>query len=67
MRPVSGEPVLPVHREVQALAAEVEGREIPTEPLERHAFYERVRAARLVVSTSEDRPYGCFVLVKGVI
>jgi L-fucose mutarotase len=34
--------------------------------LERAAFYERARAAFAVVATSENRPYGCFLLVKGV-
>jgi len=35
--------------------------------IERHAFYERAKQAYAVVSTSERRPYGCFILVKGVI
>jgi L-fucose mutarotase len=67
MQPVDGEPQLPVHREVAELARRAEGREVAVEPLERFAFYERARSARAVVATSEDRPYGCFVLVKGVI
>ena len=35
--------------------------------LERHAFYERARAAFAVVRTGELRPYGNILLVKGVI
>jgi L-fucose mutarotase len=35
--------------------------------LERHAFYERARSAFAIVSTSDARPYGCFLLVKGVV
>jgi L-fucose mutarotase len=67
MEPVSGEPVLPIHREVMSLASEVEGRDVLAQGLSRHEFYDRARAAQAVVATTEDRPYGCFLLVKGVI
>ena len=37
-------------------------------PLERFAFYERAKKAFAVVQASgERRPYGCFILAKGVI
>lgn len=67
MEPVSGEPILPIHREIAALASEAERRDVSAHGLARHEFYERARSARAVVATSEDRPYGCFLLVKGVI
>jgi L-fucose mutarotase len=35
--------------------------------LERHAFYERARAAYVVVATGELRLYGNVILVKGVV
>lgn len=36
--------------------------------IERHAFYERARNAFAVIEASgERRPYGCFILTKGVI
>jgi len=35
--------------------------------LERFAFYERARAARLVVRTGEPRPYGNLIIRKGVV
>lgn len=35
--------------------------------LERFAFYERARGARLVVRTGEGRPYGNLLLRKGVV
>ena len=35
--------------------------------LERFAFYERARGARLVVRTGEPRPYGNLILRKGVV
>ena len=37
------------------------------EPLERYAFYERVRGAYAIVLTGEMQPFGNFILRKGVI
>ena len=34
---------------------------------ERQKFYEETRKAYAVVSTSETRPFGCFIFTKGVI
>lgn len=59
--------VLPVHAAVQRVLNEAEGREIALEAVERFAFYERVKAAFAVVHTSDDRPYGCFIVCKGVV
>ncbi|MFN3641745.1 MAG: RbsD/FucU family protein [Gemmobacter sp.] len=52
---------------VQAAIDAAEGRHWPLTGLERHAFYARARQAFCVVHTDEDRPYGCFILTKGVI
>lgn len=38
-----------------------------TASLERQDFYAHARTAFAVVRCSEDRPYGCFILRKGVI
>jgi L-fucose mutarotase len=67
MEPVSGEPELPIHREITELAGEAEGRVVRAGRLPRHEFYARARTASAIVATSEERPYGCFLLVKGVI
>ena len=68
MEPVDAPGTVPdVQREVLSLAEEAEGRSIGYEPVERFAFYERARAAFAVVTTTEARPYGCVVLVKGVV
>lgn len=56
-----------VHEEVRLLAEGAEGRNILLAQVERHDFYERCRGARAVVVTGENRPYGCFLLAKGVI
>lgn len=56
-----------VQREFARLAEQAEGRPIAVGSLERSAFYARTREAFAVISTSEARPYGCFLLTKGVI
>ena len=35
--------------------------------IERFAFYEAAKKCFAVVQTTEDRPYGCFILTKGVV
>lgn len=57
----------PVQTEFLAAAHEAAGRPVAVEALERHAFYARARAAFAVVVTGEDRPYGCFIVTKGVL
>ncbi|WP_424967845.1 MULTISPECIES: RbsD/FucU family protein [unclassified Dinoroseobacter] len=37
------------------------------ESIERQAFYDRAGGSFAVVQCSEDRPFGCFILRKGVI
>jgi L-fucose mutarotase len=56
-----------VQREVQAAIDFAEGRSWPLAGIERHAFYEKAKAAYCVVATGERRFYGCFLFTKGVI
>jgi L-fucose mutarotase len=56
-----------VQREFLDLAEQCEGRKISMGSLDRMDFYARCRDAFGVISTSEARPYGCFLLVKGVV
>ena len=56
-----------VQQEVFALCRTAEGRDVKIASLTREAFYERARLAFAVVATTEARPYGCFLLTKGVI
>ena len=56
-----------VQREFQHIVDQSAGRAIALGSIERHAFYARAKQAYAVVATSERRPYGCFVLVKGVL
>lgn len=46
---------------------EAEGKQVRIEMIERHAFYERSRAAFAVVQTGELRTYANLILKKGVV
>ncbi len=52
-----------VQREIDAAL----GRPAPLAVIERFAFYEAARRAFAVVQVGDPRPYGCFLLRKGVI
>jgi L-fucose mutarotase len=56
-----------VQREFLGTCEALEGRSLPMSSLSRQEFYDRAKLAFAVVATSEQRPYGCFLLVKGVI
>jgi L-fucose mutarotase len=66
---VVGQPdeIPPIQQEFQVVLDDSAGRAIPIKGLERHAFYERAKNAYAVVATGEQRGYGCFILLKGVI
>jgi len=57
----------PVQHEVAAVVAAMAGRPIEMVGVERFAFYESARRAFAVVQAGDPRPYGCFLLRKGVI
>jgi L-fucose mutarotase len=59
--------VTPAQSEMLDLAQAAEGRSIEMASISRQGFYERARSAFAVVITGEERPYTCFLLVKGVI
>lgn len=68
MGPVGDESaVLEVHEDFQRIADAAEGRAVRIDAVERFEFYRRAREAYLVVATTEDRPYGCFLVTKGVV
>ncbi|PWC49559.1 RbsD/FucU family protein [Azospirillum sp. TSA6c] len=56
-----------VQWEVQAEIDRAEGRAQPLQGIERFAFYDAARRAFAVVQVGDPRPYGCFLLRKGVI
>lgn len=57
----------PVQAEVQRELDRAVGTALPLVGLERFAFYDAARAAFAVVQVGDPRPYGCFLLRKGVI
>jgi len=63
----SPDEITAVQQDFLDIAEAAEGRALTIGGLDRFAFYERARSAFAVVATSEARPYGCFLLVKGVI
>ena len=59
--------VLAVHADIQRVCNEAEGRIVTCQPIERHAFYAAAKRCFAVVQNTENRPYGCFILKKGVV
>ncbi|WP_099864610.1 RbsD/FucU family protein [Pararhizobium haloflavum] len=58
---------LEVHHAFKAAADRAEARDVAMTSIERHAFYEAARRSYAVVQTGEARPYGCFIVTKGVV
>ena len=56
-----------VQQECQRMIDACEGRHVALEGITREEFYERAREAFAIVSTGEQRGYGCILLKKGVI
>ena len=69
MSPSPGLDLPPLGAEVHAAAQAAVGRHCGASwaPLERFAFYEAARGAFAVVQCLERRPYGCFLVQKGVV
>jgi L-fucose mutarotase len=68
MEPVDDPAAIPdVQAELLACASSADGRDLIFAGLDRYAFYERSRAAFVTVVTGESRPYGCVLLMKGVV
>ena len=59
--------LLPVQAEVLQVCEREEGRPLEMGALERFAFYEAAKRCYAVIQTTESRPYGCFILTKGVV
>nr|WP_227466959.1 RbsD/FucU domain-containing protein [Nocardioides lijunqiniae] len=56
-----------VHTELSTVVDEAEGRPVAAAAVERFEFYRRAAEAYVVVATTEERPYGCFLITKGVV
>lgn len=56
-----------IQREVQTVIDRAIGRSSPMTGIERFAFYEAARKSFAVVQCGDPRPYGCFLIRKGVV
>ncbi|RDJ22078.1 fucose-binding protein [Bosea caraganae] len=56
-----------VQREVQAVLDAAAGNASPMAGIERFAFYDNAKSAFGIVQVGDTRPYGCFLLRKGVL
>jgi L-fucose mutarotase len=59
--------LLPVHADVEGLCSRIEGRALMSKPVERFAYYPLAECCFALVQTAEARPYGNFILKKGVV
>ena len=55
------------HKDFIKAVKETSGENWKVGSIERQEFYKEAKKSHLIVSTSETRPYGCFILTKGVI
>ena len=56
-----------VHKELMQITAEVAGDHWKISSIERFKFYEEAKKAFAIITTNETRPFGCFILTKGVV
>jgi L-fucose mutarotase len=56
-----------VQRLVQAEIDQAAGRPLPMVGIERFAFYKAAKAGFGVVQVGDPRPYGCFLMRKGIV
>lgn len=56
-----------IQSEVQAVIDRATGKASPMAGIERFAFYEAARKSFAIVQCGDPRPYGCFLIRKGVI
>lgn len=66
---VDGEPetVTGNQAKVLRMASDAEDRTLEFGPIPRLDFYQRAKSVFAVVQTTDDQPYGCFILQKGVV
>jgi L-fucose mutarotase len=59
--------LLQVHRDVQQVLDAAESRPVRMKALGRAAFFDLAATAFTAVLTSDNRPFGCFLIAKGVV
>ena len=56
-----------VHQEIVEVTKSVAGENSKIGSIERFKFYEEAKKAFAIITTNETRPFGCFILTKGVV
>ena len=56
-----------VHKELNNIMHEVAGANWEMGSIERFKFYDEAKNAFAIITTNETRPFGCFILTKGVV
>jgi L-fucose mutarotase len=57
----------PAMEEIQRVLDAAEGRSVRFAGISRTDFYARARGAYCIVSTSDARPFACFLIAKGIV
>ena len=55
------------HKEFAKAVKEVSGNNWEVGSIERQSFYEEAKKSYAIVTTTDARPFGCFIITKGVI
>ena len=55
------------HKEFVKVVKEVSGNNWEVGSIERQSFYEEAKKSYAIVTTTDARPFGCFIITKGVI
>ena len=55
------------HKEFIKAVKEVSGNNWEVGSIERQSFYEEAKKSYVIVTTTDARPFGCFIITKGVI
>ena len=55
------------HKEFIKAIKEVSGNDWEVGSIERQSFYEEAKKSYAIVTTTDARPFGCFIITKGVI
>ena len=55
------------HKEFIKVVKDISGESWKVGSIERQSFYEEAKKSYAIVTTTDARPFGCFVLTKGVI
>ena len=56
-----------VHQEIIDITKKISGEHWKIPSIERFKFYDEAKKAFAIITTNETRPFGCFILTKGVV